>query len=285
MNTKNLLPYPYEMDSKFSKLIQSIFTEDLIVSFITGRAAFFLTDKDMDIDIMIVLNDSIVNRQNTFRKKWEQFVIGYRDIHIEYGFKPDNAFPGDFTTVSQIYDVISGRGFSYQNNTIIMKPMNSIEDESDENDYRIFRSMFITGRSICGNSAFLEEMKEKSIEVLIKYFFITNPVQSCTKIINELLRGKEKEMYGYDMRYEPYFSTYIEPYIKIILTKLERQGYIEKIHDGAYKANDTINLWSTIIGKRIWNSFHLMPFHDDYYVKRRNEIFKNYKGGSHWDKI
>src|SRR3989339_1928218 len=166
------MKYPVQMDNEFKKLILSIFKNYLVYAFISGRGALYLAEKDMDIDICVVLNDSIIKKQVEFRKKWKKFVIGYRDIHIKYGFKSDNAFPGDFLTVSQTYDVVSGRGFVKKAGQIYIQPMGNITDESDENDYRIFRSMFIIGRCIVGNNSFFEEIKMLSLTILIKYFFI-----------------------------------------------------------------------------------------------------------------
>ena len=136
------MKYPVQMDEEFKKLTQLIFKDYLVYTFISGRAALYLTGKDMDIDICVVLDDMIIKKEEKFRKMWKKFVIGYRDIHIKYGFKSDNAFPGDFLTVSQTYDVVSGRGFVKKAGQIYIQPMGSITDEGDENDHRTFRSMF-----------------------------------------------------------------------------------------------------------------------------------------------
>ena len=189
----------------------------------------------MDIDICVVLNDSIIKKQVEFRKKWKKFVIGYRDIHIKYGFKSDNAFPGDFLTVSQTYDVVSGRGFVKKAGQIYIQPMGNITDESDENDYRIFRSMFIIGRCIVGNNSFFEEIKMLSLTILIKYFFIIKNKLILKNIKDEFLSGKEKEKYGFDQRYEPEFSRYMKPLIRNAMLQLNRYGFIQKKEGNNYE--------------------------------------------------
>ncbi len=273
------------MDEEFKKLIESTFKDYLVYAFINGRAALYLIGKDMDIDVCVILNDSIIRKQEEFRKMWKKFVIGYRDIHIKYGFKSDNAFPGDFLSISQTYDVISGRGFVEKNGQIYIQPMGSITDESDENDYRIFRSMFIIGRSIAGNKSFFEEAKMLSLISLLKYFFIIRNKLSLEDIRDEFLSGKEKEKYGFDRRYEPKFSSYIKPLIRKSINLLNGYGFIQT-NDGKNKKK-TQNLinWGENVLNRQWTSFHLMKFQDPFYIKERKIIFSGVKAGSHWDKL
>lgn len=282
---KMSMTYPRQMDEEFKQLTVSVFKDYLVCGFINGRGALYLTGKDMDIDVCIVLKDQIVDKQNDFRKMWKDFVIGYRNIHIKYEFKPDNAFPGDFLTVSQAYDVVSGRGFVEKNGQIYIQPMGSITDESDENDYRIFRSMFIIGRCIVGNKSFFKELKMLSIITLIKYFFIINKKLSIKDIIGEFLSGAEKEKYGFDKRYEPAFSTYIKPLVSNALDQLFTYGYIKKQNDRQYVMTQELLNWGKDILTRVWISYHLMKFRDPYYVKERKSIFSNIKAGSHWDKL
>ena len=273
------------MDNEFKKLILSIFKNYLVYAFISGRGALYLAEKDMDIDICVVLNDSIIKKQVEFRKKWKKFVIGYRDIHIKYGFKSDNAFPGDFLTVSQTYDVVSGRGFVKKAGQIYIQPMGNITDESDENDYRIFRSMFIIGRCIVGNNSFFEEIKMLSLTILIKYFFIIKNKLILKNIKDEFLSGKEKEKYGFDQRYEPEFSRYMKPLIRNAMLQLNRYGFIQKKEGNNYEKTQNLDSWGKNILKKQWTSFHLMKFQDLFYVKERELIFSCVKAGSHWDKL
>ena len=273
------------MDNEFKKLILSIFKNYLVYAFISGRGALYLAEKDMDIDICVVLNDSIIKKQVEFRKKWKKFVIGYRDIHIKYGFKSDNAFPGDFLTVSQTYDVVSGRGFVKKAGQIYIQPMGNITDESDENDHRIFRSMFIIGRCIVGNNSFFEEIKMLSLTILIKYFFIIKNKLILKNIKDEFLSGKEKEKYGFDQRYEPEFSRYMKPLIRNAMLQLNRYGFIQKKEGNNYEKTQNLDSWGKNILKKQWTSFHLMKFQDLFYVKERELIFSCVKAGSHWDKL
>jgi len=277
--------YPLQMDEEFKQLIESVFKDYLVYGFISGRAALYLLGKDMDIDICVVLNDSIIEKQEEFRKMWKKFVIGYRDIHIKYGFKSDNAFPGDFLTVSQTYDVVNGRGFTKKNGQIYVQSMGSITDESDENDYRIFRSMFIIGRVITGNKSFFKEIKMLCLTSLIKYFFIISNKLSVEGVIDEFLSGKEKEKYGFDQRYEPKFSRYMKPLIRETIIRLNKNGFIQTKDSNRYQKTQNLIGWGKSILKRQWASFHLMKFQDPFYVKERELIFSGVKAGSHWDKL
>lgn len=279
------MKYPLQMDQEFKRLIELVFKNYLVYAFINGRAALYLIGKDMDIDICVVLDDKIIKKQEEFRKMWKKFVIGYRDIHIKYGFKSDNSFPGDFLTVSQTYDVVSGRGFTAKNEQIYVQPMGNITDEGDENDYRIFRSMFIIGRVITGNKSFFEEIKILCLASLIKYFFVINNTLSIEGVINEFLSGKEKEKYGFDQRYEPEFSRYMKPLIRDVIFQLNKYGFIQKKESNNYEKTQNLDRWGKSILKRQWSSFHLMKFQAPFYIKERKLIFSGVKAGSHWDKL
>jgi len=282
---KMVKTYPIQMEQEFKQLIEFVFEDYLVYAFINGRAALYLIGKDMDIDICVVLDDRIIKKQEKFRKMWKKFVIGYRDIHIKYGFKSDNAFPGDFLTVSQTYDVVSGRGFVKKAGQIYIQPMGSITDEGDENDYRIFRSMFVIGRTIAGNKSFFEEIKMLCLASLIKYFFIISNKLTVEGVINEFLSGKEKEKYGFDQRYEPEFSLYMKPLIRDAMIQLNRYGFIQKKKGNYYEKTQNLDSWGKNILKKQWTSFHLMKFQDPFYVKERELIFSGVKAGSHWDKL
>lgn len=279
------MKYTKQIDQQFKSLMESQFGEYLVVGFINGRGAFKMTDPSMDIDTFVILDDRILENKKLFQKKWTAYVKGYRDIHVAFGFKPDNAFPGDFTTVSQIYDVVNGRGFVNKNGQILQQPMGSIADESNENDYRIFRSMLIIGRYLCGNQAFFDEVKILSLTCLIKYLFIKKRVLDADLIIAELLSGKEKELYGFDKRYEPYFSQYMKPLIQRTLSQLMEYGYITVQANKKYKAQKALDIWGEIVTKRKWSADHLLEFGDPYYGQQTRKIFAGYTAGSHWDKL
>jgi len=282
-NKKN---YPSSMDQEFIELISKIFGDDLVVGFINGRPALYFAKPDMDVDVFVVLQDRVLKDMNDFKAKWKQFVVGYRDIHTEYGFKPDNEFPGDFATVSQMQDVVDGRGFSEKDGQIYMEPMSGIEDESDENDYRIFRSMLIIGRPIVGDDASFYQMKEMALKTLIKYFFIIKKEElSVEMILQELVIGEEKENYGFDMRYEPALSEYVSPLIKKALLDLNNMKYIDSTSDGKYQSTNKLLSWGKNILTRNWTAEHLMQFQDSYYVKERSKIFADVVSESHWDKL
>lgn len=285
VRTKSAMRYTKQIDQQFKSLMESQFGEYLVVGFIDGRGAFRMADPTMDIDTFVILDDKILKDKKMFQQKWNTYVTGYRDIHVAYGFKPDNAFPGDFATVSQISDVVNGRGFVEKNGQIFQQPMGSISDESNENDYRIFRSMLIIGRYICGNEAFFNEMKLLSLTCLIKYLFIKKRVLTEDSIITELLSGKEKELYGFDKRYEPYFSQYMKPKIQNVLLQLSQYGYITAVSENKYKAQQALFSWGKTVVRRKWTADHLLEFGDPYYGKQTKKIFKGYNAGSHWDKL
>jgi hypothetical protein len=279
------MKYSLQIDKKFKALIESQFGDYLVAGLINGRGAFKIAQADMDIDTMVILDDSMLNDKELFKEKWAGFVLGYRDIHTLYGFKPDNAFPGDFVTVSQVYDAVNGRGFVNKDGQIYLQPMNSIQDESSENDYRLFRSMLIIGRYISGNESFLNDVKSLSTDCLIKYLFIKKPEMTVNDIITELLSGNEKELYGFDKRYEPHFSRYMLPLIRTTLSRLIKYGYINRVPGAKYKAQRDVYEWGKLVAKRDWTAEHLLTFGDSFFSSQCKKIFSGYNAGSHWDKL
>ena len=117
------------MDAKWKSLVKDTFQDHLVTSFINGRAALYLADSEMDVDIFVVLKNDILSKRNEFNELWKKFVIGYKEIHLEYGFKPDNYFPGDFVTEKQVEEMLQGRGFTEKNGIIYIQPMGSIDSE------------------------------------------------------------------------------------------------------------------------------------------------------------
>ncbi len=276
--------YPPQLDSDLEKLIKSIFQDYLVCAFISGRMALYVSKPDSDIDVFVILQDQILDDLKMFRQMWKQFVEGYRDIHIKHGFKPDNQFPGDFATVSQIYDVVSGRGFVEKDGQLFIQPMSSIGDENNENDYRIFRSMLVIGRPITGNISFFKEIQALAMTTLIKYILIVSGPLTLKGVITELTSGKEKEKYGYDLRYEPFFSKRFKSKFQNTLDDLCLLGYAKRRRN-VYFSTKTLDSWGKSVLRRKWTAQHLLDFQDLYYVRERARIFKGINASSHWVKL
>lgn len=287
--TKEILD---QMDQEFMDAAKEIFGEFLVCCFINGRAALYTAKKgESDIDLFVVLKNNILARDGLFRNLWREFVPRYRDIHLAYGFRPDNCFPGDFATMDQIKEVIEGRGFSERDGRLYIQPMTAISDESIENDYRIFRSMWLIGRCIGGDNAYFKEKQSACTATIIKHLLLLRPGGiTIDEMISELKSGKEKEKYGFDERYEPAFSMYITPLLTRSTAELIEQGWAQKKPDEKIVPTDKTLAWEQEVVSRIrtnnWQAEHLLHFQDAIVQQDLKEIFSGTaEATSHWEKL
>ncbi|MBI2416111.1 MAG: hypothetical protein HYV33_05650 [Candidatus Kerfeldbacteria bacterium] len=271
----NKTTYPLAMDQAFAELLQRVFGDLLVVGFVNGRAALYFKRSGMDVDVFTVLKDEIVDNQEKFKTMWQQFVIGYRDIHLHYGFKPDNAFPGDFATVSQLEEMAQGRGFVSNHGKVWMPPMTDIACENDENDYRIFRSMVIIGRAIIGDAAYLDTIRLSALKTVLRYIYLQRGPLSIEQIIAEITSGPEKQGYGFDERYQPALTEFLTPWLEQAVAQLRHEGI----------APEQLHQWEQHVLAKQWQAFHLMPFQDPWYVAERERLFAGVVAGSHYDKL
>lgn len=284
--------YPKKMDKEFAAAAEKIFGEYLVCCFINGRAAIYKAEKTQsDIDVFVVLKDSIREPDDLFKKLWEKFALRYRDIHLKYGFRPDNAFPGDYATPVQIEEVAAGRGFVVKDGHLYVQPMLSGADESAENDYRIFRSMWMIGRCINGDVAYFNEKKRTCVATMVKYLVLRQREGiSVEGMIAELTSGDEKEKYGFDKRYEPAFSVYMTPILCDAIQTLVNEGWLEQTSDKKFKPTEKTLKWEQDIIKRIqtnsWQATNLINFQDPATQAAMKEIFANStEATNHWDKL
>ena len=278
------MKYPLNMDTEWQNLIQEIFEDYFFCASIGGRGAFFICESNMDIDVLIILKDSILNDLKIFQEKWKKFVAGYRDIHLKYNFLADPEFSGDFISVSQAYDSVNGRGFTEKNGQIFIKSMESIDDENDENDYLIFLSMFMGGRFLCGNNSFWEETKENAFLMAVKYLFLEDEKMDMLTLQKKFYSKKEKTLFGFDLRYGDKFMNMSETYIQNALEKLVRNKFITE-KNNIYEVTDNLKNFGKNILSRNFTAKHLMPFKDPFFVKERKKIFDNINAKSHWEKM
>jgi hypothetical protein len=276
--------YPSQMDAEWKDMIQDIFGEYLVCASLGGRGAFFVAEKGMDIDIFVVLKDTIQDQKEKFRVLWEEFVVKYRDIHIRYGFVPDPEFPGDFSTHSQVDDILSGRGFLRKKENIAIPVLESIKDESDKNDYHILRSMIVGGRFLVGDESFFQERKEQCMEILTRYIFATEGEKSRAELQQSFRSEKEKSKFGFDKRYPQEFDVLLQEHLERILPKLERLTYIKKLGE-KYVPTEYMHRWAEYILQKKFHAKHLMSFQDPYWVAKRKEIFSKVQAESHWEKM
>lgn len=273
---QNKTTYPVAMDQEFAALLKRVFGEYLVTGFINGRPALYYNRPDMDVDVFTVLTDDIVKHLDDFKTMWQEFVAEYRDIHVKYGFKPDSAFPGDFATVSQVNEMTEGRGFVNRDNKLWMPPMTDIACENDENDYRIFRSMVIIGRTITGDADFLDQARLESLKTLVRYIWLQKGILDISGVIAEITSGPEKQGYGFDERYQPALNEFLTPWLDQAIGELRQDGYAETAK---------LEAWQQEVIDQKWQAFHLMPFQDEYYVAERERLFSGVEAGSHYDKL
>jgi hypothetical protein len=213
-------------------------------------------------------------------------VEGYRDIHVGCHLVPDCEFPGDFMTTAQVADLIAGRGFSERDGRLFIPPMRGPWDENAENDYRIFRSMFIAGRFLCGNWGMFNEARRSCVSVLARYLLYEagSGGLDLYDLVETLKKGKEKEWYGFDLRYEPELTLQLGPLFREELEQLVRTGYLVKRNE-RYIPMESLYGWAQTILNRKWQAASLMVFQDPFYISARTEVFNGIRAESHWDKL
>ena len=261
-----------EIWKKFRKVVEEIFEDYLVFACINGRAAVDLDETgESDIDVFAVLQDDIPT--NVFREKWETFVRAYRDIHIHFGYKYDTDFPGDFLTLSQLKECVSGRGFDIRNGKLFVEPIYSKEEESYEHDFRIFRSMLTIGCFLTGDNLLFTQAKQLAVETTVKFILYRDHLLSTKEIILKL--KEKKEIFGFDERYEPVFSCIMRPAVENTINRLLLLDYITyKSIERQFQATERIQEWATSIVKRTWISSHLLEWDLPFFKKKRTEIFK-----------
>lgn len=259
-----------EVEEEFRKIVEEIFEEHLVFACINGRAAIDL-DKlgESDIDVFVVLDDDIP--ANIFKEKWEAFVRKYRDIHIQFGYKYNIHFPGDFLTLSQLKECVSGRGFDIKSGKLSVEPI-SLEKESYEHDFLIFRSMLIIGRFLTGDIVLFKQAKQLALETTVKFLFYREYILNIHEIVFKL---KKNHNFGFDERYEPVFSHIIKPAVEDTVDRLLLLDYVIYMPSKKwFQATEKIQEWATSIIEETWHSQHLLKWGLPFFKRKRAEIFE-----------
>lgn len=209
-----------EISKLFSIAAKESFGSYLNYAFITGSANYIdlqNLQRNSDIDILLVLDNSILKSKEELIKRRTKFNSFYFGIHENYLLVPDSTFPGEIISKCMIEDIIHGRGFSEDDGKLHYEDISGNDSEWIDNptlEYRCWRSMFLFSKNnshISGNKeAFLEDKKLITLP-LIFYLLdlsenqINNSIITIDDVWNYItlkMKNSNKNDFGYSRSYE-----------------------------------------------------------------------------------
>ena len=215
--------------------IKKIYPETLFL-FLSGHFAYDRVDIFSDIDISLVLKDSIYNLpQPVLLEKRKSFTSLYKRVHKKYNVRINDKFPGEIATESMIDDIIAGRGFQIKNNKLFLTPILKPEDwlKSEELDFRAWMGIitFNNNKVILGNKRKFFNLRFGAFLTVLK-FLITqlggnqfSYLDFKNEILTLLIR-RGKPFLGIDETLNPTFSLETNVLLDLGIDSLIKQRFL-----------------------------------------------------------
>lgn len=256
-----------EICNDFSCTIQESFPGDLVAyAYLSGTFAYRGSTKGKsDIDVTIVFkNNSYLMDLAYIHKQVGTFIMKYHMIHKQYGYISDAVFPGEYITVAQVQDAISGRGFSVNKNKKLFLPEASNEYYLSNKEYwfRAWLSSIAFSSFLYGNKDLMLQHKNKAWKTVILFLLsqYTPPLISGGTLIERMLENENKwGGVGVTNRYTLFLEQEL-PIVEIILKDLKEEGFLIEKESHTYEVvtlkvtNWEQKIVSSLLDKRVQKS-------------------------------
>jgi len=238
-----------EIEERFADSAHRHFGEYLSLALSSGSFAYAgATKGKSDVDVMAVLSNNINHvPKGTLLDMIRGFSREYVEIHKQYGYVPDEAFPGEYITEANAEDAIAGRGF-HASDTDIYLPQASTEyyQADPESCFRAWRSMLAFSRRIAGDEERFDETKLRAWEPIVLYLLskMEEGEVNAEAILDVLTGNDDKwESVGVTQKCLT-FREDEKPYIEMALVRLRTKKVLTGGDHQYGVENNSVNSWA-----------------------------------------
>lgn len=209
-----------ELIHTLSNKIMEQFPTEVEYAVIFGSRARLENKPASDIDLLLIFKDG-----SLIQSKVDEFKEFFIQFHVDYALIPDEHYPGEFITRSELEKAIAGYGFTYDQKHVEILPL-AANEWTTFNEYRQWLSACAgPSQLIIGDPASFEELKTRCLQSIILLLLLSGSKDTFDQqeIITRLL-DEGKEYLGFCNT--NYTRQYLDRHLPLILSKLEQQGLV-----------------------------------------------------------